>query len=82
MTLFSDVVEDWLVERRSELAEASADRYEYLMRKFIGLDKREMGSVVALSAEEYSAPRPCKEYRHGSCTSTIYHFCGSGRVFP
>lgn len=34
-TIFSDIVEEWLSDRRENVTDASADRYEYLMRKYI-----------------------------------------------
>ncbi len=56
-TLFADLVEIWLVERRSELTEASADRYEYLIRKYIipEFGEREADSVNLLQMNTYIA---------------------------
>ena len=33
--IFSDIVEEWLLDRRENVTDASADRYEYLMQKYI-----------------------------------------------
>lgn len=33
--MFSDIVEEWLLDRRENVTDASADRYEYLMQKYI-----------------------------------------------
>ena len=69
MTLFSDVVEDWLVERRSEHAEASADRYEYLMRKLIipEFGDKEADSVNLLQMNTYIADLGGKKKHGDAC---------------